>query len=491
MAAAAEQLAYQFETTPPYLAVDDSFFLAGIRNAARRDALDIIEQRREHLRQADYEAVPLPVDAVGSARAVIEARLLFGYDSELANEKLLGLKLDCQRLLAEAARKNTYEYFPPLRQDFDTDKQEYVSHGFSILDMTKAGLTPIAEPEELERRINERVEEVTYLAIGRLALGERMVVSPEEQVKATKVRRIRTISECPDWAIEAYRKDSKGGYGGYVPEIEKRMIRDVVFDPITGARYEEQVGLSGMKIKRADIIDALAKQGIELASDISKTELHGIQFEVTDSLFSFVEALDKTAGVRTGENIFMGETVAQACDYSAIPAAAEGRQAALESHASQLAETLLVFAANGTDRWLATNLVGAKVKEILFSVARQDVSQAALMFNQATAQGLKEVYSLQQTGDLAGAQNRLNQVKASAPAPSYCGAGSCGLENLSVTGDQASKMKEMGLESKGSLKDTARRCPRCSKKDIVYDMKNKKKACTGCKSTTDFGKSSK
>lgn len=481
MSATAELLAPKFEHNPSYLVVDDSFFLAGIRQAARRDAVVIIEQRREYLRQADYQAVPLPVDAVGSAHSVIEARTMFGSESALAHEKFLGLKLDCQRLLAEAARKNTYEYFPPLRQDYDADKQAYISHGFSILDMTEAGLTPIAEPEELERRINERVEEVTYLAIGRLALGERM----------NKVRRIRTISECPDWAIEAYQRDSKGGYGGYVPEIEKFMVRDVVFDPVTGTRYEEQVGLSGKKISHEIITGVLATRGVENATGLSKTELHGLQLEADDDLLNFVSTLDQAASLATGETIFMGESVDQSGNYQAIPEAAQARQGALESHASQLADTLLKMAADGTDRWVATFQIGAKVKEILFNVAYQDVSRAALMFNEATARGLKEVHNLQMIGDLVGAQNRLNQVEASAPAPSYCGAGSCGLENLSVSGDQAATMKSMGLESKGSLKDTARRCPRCSKKDIVYDMKNKKKACTGCKSTTDFGKSNK
>ena len=47
---------------------------------------------------------------------------------------------------------------------------DYFSNGYSLTKITEAGLSPVAEPEELKRRVNERVEEVTYRAIGQLAL---------------------------------------------------------------------------------------------------------------------------------------------------------------------------------------------------------------------------------------------------------------------------------------------------------------------------------
>lgn len=471
-----------------YNPVDAIPVLADVRDAAREQAFAIIENNRELLRSADYEAVPLPVDALGSAVAVREAQSTYGEQSDEARERYAGLRLDCQRLLAEAARKNTYEYFPPLLQKFDAEKGEYFSHGFSILAMTEAGLTPVAEPEELERRVNERVEEATYQAIGRLAvLGH--ALSPDSE--APKPRRIRTISECPDWAIDAYERKSKGGYGGYVPEIQKFMIRDVVFDPITGDRYEEQVGVPGKKINGKTIRSVLEARGIANAAELSKTELQALQLEVDDDPLSFVAQLDIAATTMHETAVFMGEAVSVPGNYAAVAFAAEHRQAALEDKAADLAGSILGLTDAGIDRWAANGIVAQQVKDILFEIATNDTSQAENMFDQNTARGLQEVQYLRMIGNFEQADSRLEAVEAQAPAPSYCGAGSCGLEKVGTGSDKASAMKEMGLDASKSLKDTERRCPRCSKKEIVYDLKNKVKACTGCKSKTGFGKSSK
>lgn len=480
MAAAAEQITYYSELSP---------VLVSVRAAARQQAHKSVEARREQLRNADYDAVPLPVDVLTSAQAVVAAGTEQGPDGPSTAERYAGLRLDCHRLLAEAARKNTYEYFPPLLQTFDSERGEYFSHGFSILDMTEAGLTPIAEPEELERRVNERVEEATYQAIGQLAVLGR-ALAPETEPKAAARRRIRTISECPDWAIAAHQQQSNGGYGGYVPEIQKFMIRDVVFDTATGDRYEEQVGLPGLHITHDVITEVLEARGVEAATTLTKTELHGLQLVADDELLDFVATLDKAASQRHGIPITMGEPAAELVNYQAIPAAARARQSALETQASRLADDILAMAVANVDRWAATGIVGQYVKDILFSIARTDSTQAAAMFDHRTARGLQEVSFLQQLGEYDQAQARLSQVEASAPAPSYCGAGSCGLEKISASDSKSSTMKEMGLDSSTSLKDTARRCPKCSKKEIVYDLKKKVKGCTGCRSTTAFGKSS-
>lgn len=472
MAAAAEQL--------QYLDVGELPLLATARDNARQAAGQTIEFQRQQLRTANYEAVPLPIDALSSATSVREARSAYGDESPEADERYRGLRLDCQRLLAEAARKNTYEYFPPLLQEFDTGKGEYFSHGFSISSMTEAGLTPLAEPEELDRRINERVEEATYQAIGRLALA-----SPAAP------QRIRTISECPDWAIEAHQNRSKGGYGGYVPEIQKFMIRDVVFDPLSGDRYEEQVGLPGLHITHDIITGLLESRGLTGATSLTKTELHARQFEAGDDLLDFVSALDTAASIRHSTHIFMGEVANRPGSYEAVPEAAGQRQAALDDKARCLADTIVELSDSGIDRLAASGIVDKQVENILFEIASRDTVQAEVMFDRQTARGLEEVNFLRLMGEYGKAEVRLEQVKDQAPAPSYCGAGSCGLENIGLDSAKAATMKEMGMDSSKSLKDTERRCPRCSKKDIVYDLKNKIKGCTSCRSTTGFGKSSK
>lgn len=489
MAAAAEQLAGSYQSNDVddtiYRPVDASPYLAAVRSAARQEAWQIIESRRELLRQADYEAVPLPVDVLGSAQAVVMAGNRYGEYSEIAQEKLRGLQLDCQRLLAEAARKNTYEYFPPLKQQFDPISEQYYSHGFSIRAMTEAGLTPVAEPEELERRVNEHTEEETYRAIGQMAVLSASLAPNVTPIRPTP-KRIRTISECPDWASEALERQSKGGYGGYVPEIAKFMVRDVIFDPATGDRYEEQVGVPGNIIDHEVITRTLEARGVSNAAELTKTQLQALQFEAGDSVLDFIAQLDSAASTKTGQPIFMGEAVESSGDYRQIPTAAANRQASMTAQAAELAAELVGLQLLGTDRWAAAGIVEARVKNILFSMATTDTSLAAAMFDANTARGLQQVSQLFALGETELAQAQLKQVETQAPAPSYCGAGSCGLERVdSVT---SGKMEGMGLDSSKSLKDTERRCPKCSKKEIVYDLKNKLKGCLGCKTKTSFSR---
>ena len=489
MVVAAEQLK---AFTTGYSPVETSPVLASARAAARAEAYQIIEQRREHLRDAEYDAVPLPVDVLSSAQAVIDYRVAHGAASPEAGERYQGLRLDCQRLLAEAARKNTYEYFPPLLQSRDAQTGDYFSHGFSIMALTKAGLSPIAEPEEIERRVNERVEEVTYKAIGQLAvLGKSL--TPETTsagLEPEKPRRIRTISECPEWAIESYERNPNGAHGGFVPEIRKFMIRDVVFDPLTNDRYEEQVGAPGLLITHDVILRVLAARGVALSPDISKTELQATQLEVDDDLLDFMDLLDAAATTHD-QAVFMGEPVVRAPtsrEYEGVPAIAITRQEKLARHASELADGLIGLAQIGTDRWAAAGIVEAQVKTILLGMADRDNSLAGAMFNASTARGFEEVTQLRLKGEDKQAQVLLELVEAKAPKVSYCGAGSCGLENIGVSSTNAKKMKDMGLESSGSLKDTVRACPNCQKKEVVYDIKNKIKGCTNCKSKIGFGR---
>jgi hypothetical protein len=473
MAEAAELLT---QTTLPeqlveasYMPVDAIPELAAARLIGRREAYEVIEQNRQLLRDGNFEAVSIPVDALGTARRVAINRQLYGETSPEAAESFRGLELDSERLLAEGARKNTYEYFKPLRQVRNDKTGDYMSHGQSILIMTEKALTPVAEPEELDRRINEYIEEVTYKTIGGLALSEAVTV--------------RTISECTDWAIKSLELNPKNSHGGYVPEIEKFMIRDVKFDSITRDRYEEQMGLSGKYITHEVITETLKRRGLK-GDMSSKTKLQGTQMLVDDGLIEFVADLDRVASELHGQEIYLGEVLAaeQIRDYSRVCQEAEIRQHKLAPKPKELAEFIMGLELANTDEWLALGLVEARVKTILFDMVRVDHSLAAIVFDKATERGLQEVAYLQSIGQNSEAQSLLSKVENQAPAPGYCGAGSCGLESIGLGSDEAKKMKELGLDSQGALKDTERSCP-CGQKKVVYDLKSGKKGCLACGKT--------
>ena len=467
-----------------YSFVDQSPLLAGVRAAARSEAYEIIEQQRTQIRNANYASVSLDVDPLSSAQAVIEQRTIYGETSPAAEERFMGLQLDCARLLGEAARAKTYEYFEPMLQTLDPVSGDYFSNGYSLNKITQDGLSPVAVPEELERRVNERVEEVTYRAIGQLAvLG--LNLQPEEV--SSEPRRIRTISECPDWAHEALANGRNTG--GYVPEINKFIIRDVTFNA-DGSRHEEQMALPGNLIDAHVIRDLLEAEGLA-ARQLSKLELQSRQFEVTDSLLDFVAKLDVIASQKLQQPIFMGEPAAESATniiYQQIPAEAALRRDAMAQQATELAETLISLEQIGTDHHAANGLVANLVQQMLLDVAEADPEQATFSFNKEVVANFKAARVLHQQGRHDEAIALVAETKASAPPVSYCGAGSCGLEKGDVVGDKAKVMKEMGLETSGSLKDTERACPKCHKKEVVYDLKNKVKACTNCKSKTGFGR---
>lgn len=455
-----------------YLSVDFVPVLQEARQNARVEAWEILENNRQLLIDGEFDAVPLPVDALGTAKRAVDAKIALGVDSETYESLHAGLVLDCRRLYAEAARKKTYEYFPPVRHEYHPGTGEYFSHGQSILAMTELGLSPISEQEERERRVNERVEEMTYKTIGSIGLSQTV--------------RVMTVSECTDWAIDAHARNSKGGFGGYVPEIEKLMIRDVVFDPVSNDRFEEQVGLSGKYITHEVVTAALGRRGH--ATLTTKTEVHGTQLIHDDDLFEFVELLDTVAGEFYGEEIYMGEVLppGRVRDYASVRSEAEARQVKLEHEAGELADFVLGLAESSVDRWAAVGMVEAHVKRRLINMADKDNSVAADIFDERTAKGLQEVAYLRSVGRMDDAQNRLLDVEAQAPEPGYCGAGSCGLDTVKSGSKEDELAKELGFsDSKDLLRDKERKC-KCGSKTILYDLKKRQKGCTSCKKTESY-----
>ncbi|HSX44209.1 MAG TPA: hypothetical protein VLE69_02845 [Candidatus Saccharimonadales bacterium] len=453
-----------------YVPVDSIPEVASARLAARSEAYEVIEHNRQHLRDGNFGEVSIPVDALGTARHVTLNSRIYGEDSPEATESFAGLLLDSARLLGEAARKNTYEYFSPVLQTRDTETGRYFSHGQAISHMTEKGLTPVAEAEELDRRVNEHVEEATYEAIGGLCL--------EATVK------VRTISECTDWAKASYLRNPNGSHGGYVPEINKFMVRDVTFDPLTRDRYEEQMGLSGDYIDHEVITETLRRRGLR-KEGLTKTELHGAQLFADDDMIDFVADLDEVASEIHGLEIFLGEILpeGQVKDYAHVREEAEKRRERLAPKPLELAEFIMELEEEGTDEWLALGMVEARVKSILFEVVKADPSQAAVIFDEETAIGLQEVAYLCSMGLMDEAQTRLSEVEAQAPAPGYCGAGSCGLEAVNLLSESGKEIAKKLKAEKGDkiLKDKERSC-KCGSKSVFYAYNSGKvnKYCESC-----------
>lgn len=465
------------EALQAYRLVDDIPEVGELRLQARTDAWNLVEQRRELQHAGDIAGIPLTIDALSTAEKVIEINQHLSEESVAYQKRLAGLQLDTLRLVAEWHRKLRPEYFEPVRHKYDPSGDFY-SHGLSIRQMTENALTPISDnPEEIARRVNERVEDATphiLRKVGGFALG---------QVG------IRTISQCTDKAIKDYQHDidtgaPHDGYGGYVPEIEKVMIRDMRFDEETGDRLEEQIGLPGTTITHFVIQEALRRRGVE-TKGMGKTEIHGAQLLVKDDLLDFVQLLDQVASEEWCVPIFMGERVDSdhPKNYIAIRSEAHERQQGLKDLADTTAQFVLDLARDGYDKRKAPAKVEAFVKKQLLNLAKQDLSLAPQMFDEKTRDGLAEVIRLESLGRYQEAFDQFEAVEKAAPGGGYCGAGSCGLENVNLFTTEGRALREKLKVEEGDtvVRDTERACS-CGEKKIVYAYNKNKvnKYCEGC-----------
>lgn len=466
----AEQLpgTYQF--------VDDITDVALARQKERSYAEELLEARRTN--GFVERSGQVPVDALSTARNVIFMEQAYGPDSEEHQQSMKGLVLDCQRLVGEWYRKKKPEYFAPIRHVFNPDTEEFFSHGLSIRQMTENALMPIDNnPEDEARRVNERVEEATpqlLRKLGHIAIGKET---------------IRTISECTDKAIADYSFDMEyghehRGYNGYVPEIEKVMIRDIKLDDKTNDRFEEQIGLPGTYISHFIIQKALERKGVA-AGSMDKTELHGSQLIVTDGLMDFAKLLDDVASEEWCTNIFMGEEVPKDYEknYDTFREEALQRQEDLKDLATTTANFVLSLARDGFSREKAPVHVEEFVKKELLTLAKTDVVVAEQMFDKQTAEGLQRVAALENAGQFQQAAELMQTVEKQAPGGGFCGAGSCGLESVNLNSESGKELaKKLNASDKDTIvKDTERAC-RCGKKSIVYAYNKNKvnKLCTSC-----------
>lgn len=469
--------------------------LAAARKNAMLEAETLLEARMQHLRDCEYDLVPLDIDPLGTAARVVKAKKIYGENSLEYKKARNSLEVDCRRLFAEAWRKNSWEYFEPLEQPFDADRDCYTFMGRSLTEMVADGVTPLAEAEERTIRLHEFVEEKTAVAAQRLgaislkrAIEDRSLLAGKPAEPAIT---INTINECPDWAIENYKAGRTDMHGGYNPKKETMMVRSMRIK--NGIRYQEQLavpvrGKNGeCYFTRAVIIETMRRMGvINETRQLSKTEVRATQMINMggEGVLHIVKKLDDVASELSGETIFLGEKVSadHPRDYASIPAEARERQEKLKADGTALADKLIDLEENQTDHFVANGIVSAFVTNRLLQKVKTDVKQAEIAFDSETASLVREYQARVARGELIQAQLTWANVEATAPPASFCGAGSCGLEGVDPQSKEGKAAMQLGLKANNSkelLKDKERACPGCKKKTIYYDLVGSK-ACISC-----------
>ncbi len=465
--------------------------LATARQNAMLEAETLLAARMQHLRDGEYDLVPLDIDPLSTAARAVKAKEKYGENSLEYKTARTSLEVDCQRLFAEAWRKNSWEYFEPLEQQFDTARDCYTYMGRSLSEMVADGVTPLAEPEENTIRLHEFVEERTAVAAQRLgAVSLKKVIGGKAlaEQSATPDLTVNTINECPDWAIENYKADKMDMLGGYNPEKETMMIRSMRIE--NGVRYQEQLAIPVKHLKRyitrEVIVETMRRMGvIDTAHQPTKTEVRATQMINFngEGVLDIIKKLDDVASELSGKTIFLGDQVSadHPRDYAAIPAEAGERQEKLKTDSNALAEKLIELEEHKTDHFVASGIVSMFVTNRLLQKVKNDVEQAEIVFDRKTADGIREYQTLLAQGDLIQAHFIWGNVEAVAPPASFCGAGSCGLESESALSKDGQKAVELGLKATDGkvIRDTERACPDCKKKALHYDD-NASKVCTNC-----------
>lgn len=430
--------------------------IAQARLQARLKANEILEERRQQVAEGEFVKVPLAVDPLGSARRLMRVAQLYDDNNDKHREAFDELINDSRRALAEAFRRQTWEYFPPLIHHYNVQSGLYETGDVPLLKISRNGISPYANVEEQGRRINEYVEETTYNELRRKNLTGSWVL---------------TISLCPAYATP----DNDGA--GYVPELDKMMIRGVHYREGGEQRWTEQVGISGL-IASSALAETLRSLGAELPTDIDRTDLLGRQLlvdsEQLGGVMDFVAKLDET----TGPGIFMGE-ISRSGDYSAAVVAAEQRLHELKSQALELAHYIYNLAEADVDGTWAAFKVRQKIDAMAHAIAQKDPDKAREMFDEKTARGY--TWALEMEGNPEEFSRRTvkrfrEHIQGEAPMVAYCGAGSCGLRLASQ--EESWRGHRLGLVGELIL-DTERRCPKGHGQSVLYD-KHGNKACKTC-----------
>ncbi len=455
---------------------DNLIGIGSIRIQARQEAERIFEYNRQNLRAGNFDAVPLDVDALGTAAKLDQVRKAEGHESPLYIEVRQGLVKDCSRKWAEAFRKNGPEYFEDNVQTLNNTVDKLYADGLPVDDMIQNGLSPVAEAEEADRRINDYVRLITNKALVKL---------PQSGELATI-----HVSTCAQWAINSYQSNPNGAHGGYAPEIKKLMINYDWFDPEAGEVHHEQLGVPGIYITEEVINEGYQAMGLTSGEHLNKTEIHNTVGIVTKSELSgvlkFAQILDEIAGTKSGKNIFLGEEVSadHPKNYESIITEAAQRRKQQAELSEQLACYVENLYAKGEDPALATVRVEAFIQKTLLDITAKDPDQAEMIFNKATADGFRQVQSLRAAGRYYEAQKLQTSVELAAPPASSCGAGSCGLESVDPFSVEGRDLKDKLHAKDGDtiVKDKERGCVKCRKKTVTYayNINMVNKYCSNC-----------
>lgn len=470
----------------PWVDADSVPELHAARLLGKQQAEALLEERKQLLRDGAFDQVPYIIDPLSTAARANAAKRQYGEHSEQYCKARQLMDVNSRRYLAEAWRQNTWEYFAELPQEYEPEAGSYFFHGESLTKIVHDGISPATDPEELDYRLTEAVEESTYVGIrrlSRLTVDEVVFLQPgTPRAELTVAQRpevsVLTVSQCSDDAIEAYKRGSSD-WRGYAPQIEKLMIRRIRFSDVKDVRYQSTLAIPGTKITNEIINQALQiLRMTEAGSHLTKAEIRKkqmINLNGSNEL-DFVQLLDELASRASGKRIFLGEEIPedQPKDYASVPALAQARQEKLDDDAVKLTEYLQKLEATGIDHWAAKGHVQAFIDKLLFDKVKEDPKQAAIVFDQKTADGIQAAMDLRARGDYEAAGKLLEKVEREAPPSGGCGAGSCGLEAVNPKSFEAMRARELGLRGENILHDTERACPDCQKKTIYYDERGSK-----------------
>ncbi len=470
--------------------------LARIHSEAEHD--EIYEERMTFMREGDAASVPIEVDPVTAGVMVLEARQLYGEDSWQYREKREGLVINSRRFLGETGSKYGAEYFDFLWQPYDEEADDYMSYGTASSQVTKNGITPMAEDHEIPRRRYDHTETVVNRelgkSLGRVALltGEQTIENsflPVELREAEVVSSV-TVCELPTAIKQRWIEDEAKGiqrpYGGYAPQDDKLMIRRTRYTKGTQGRDFDQLALPGRYITHSVIQKYWISKGIlsRVQADIvSQDEAQSVQTVVPEDISPLDVALelDRIASEESDKNIFLGEEVdtKHPKDYAAVPAEAAARQAKLESAAEELSDYVLKLAAEKVNHFLANGYYENKAKSLMLVLARDDIELAGRAFDLDTAAKFQSALSETALGNFDQATRLILEAEAMAPPLEGCGAGSCDLVAVGEQTGEATMAGKAGLVGEKLLFKKSN-CIDCPKAGTVIFDKRGNMFCTNC-----------
>jgi imidazoleglycerol phosphate dehydratase HisB len=474
---------------------------------AETDAL--FEQRMQTVREGETTSVPLDVDPLTAGNQAVEAKRRYGEDSHQYREKRDGLRTNSRRFLGEAIGTYGASYFEALEHVFDEGVDDYVAFGTATSDITRNGITPLAQAYEVPRRSLEHVETMINRSVGQMAMRLsgvyvedidswsqepiQAIELPAELQAAESISSI-VISELPKEVKERYLEDKAKGiqraYAGYCPQDDKFMIRSTRYSKDGTSRGVEQLALSGKHITHEVIRGFWVRQDVlslEQAAGVSQDEAHGVVMLAAKDMgvLEVGKALDDIASEMSGENIFLGEVVPadHPKDYDAVPAEAISKRKQLEEAAEKLSDYVEQMVEDGVDRFVANGYYEVHAKSLMFAAVKHDVEMVAQTFGDATAHAVQASIELRVQGDHMGAAILERLAESKAPPLETCGAGSCGLVAVSTSTTEGAAAAAKGLKAEGGqlLKLPGKKCdmPKCKGKGLLFD-KHGGKVCLSC-----------